>query len=105
MTQPAPKNPRPTRHDPTLGQWQAVVTWRVPATPNVTVTAYRDAIERFLQRELPGRDDPAALYVTVYEITAPSEDEGRYDHPAALANLDDVQHVRATEDVEGRGRL
>ena len=48
------------------------------------------------------------LDVAVREIGAGgerSEDEGRYDRPAALANLDDVQHVHATEDVQGGDRL
>ena len=106
MTQPpAPKNPRPIRHDPKLGQLQVVVSWRVNAPHSMTVTEYRDAVESFLRSELPQPGPFSALYVTAYEISAPSEDEGRWDRPSALARTEDLDPDRPTRDIPGGDRL
>ena len=94
---PAPVKPKPIRDDPTLGQVQVVVSWRVPALTHATVTDYRDAIEGLLRARI---DKITDLYVTAYRIITPSEMEGTV---GPLANLDDVEHVRDTRDVPTEG--
>jgi hypothetical protein len=94
---PAPKTQRSIRGDPKVDQYQVVVSWRVPARPVLTVTEYRDAVEKELRRQL---GDAVALYVTVYEITAPSEHEGT----VGLDVTEDAEYGGSQTDVPTKGR-
>lgn len=95
---PAPKTQRPIRDDPKLGQWQVAVSWRIPPRPGMSVTAYRDLLEDWLRLNLS--EAVTDLYVTAYEITAPSEHEGT----VGLDVTEDADYGRPQNDVPTQGR-
>lgn len=95
--------------DAKAGQIQWVASWRTPAAPDMTVTAHRDAAEKYLRDKLSEIADLAALCVAAYEIGhggETSEFEGTAG-PLALTEADDVEwHTgRGTTDVPTEGKL